>query len=105
MVKDAPADELLVAIRGVLQGDAIVSPSVTRRLLDRFLFGPPDTCPLDELTGRERDVLVLIGSGLINGEPGCRACNVPHRYFGTSVLHAGTCDRPARHSDRTATPS
>ncbi|QFU90833.1 response regulator transcription factor [Amycolatopsis sp. YIM 10] len=71
LVKDAPADEMLVAVRGVLRGDAMVSPSVTRRLLDRYLGEPGGTehaTKLDLLTEREKDVLGLIGRGRSNGE-------------------------------------
>ncbi|WP_020664750.1 response regulator [Amycolatopsis benzoatilytica] len=71
LVKDAPADEMLVGIRGVLRGDAMVSPSVTKRLIDRYLGA--DRTPLDEqkletLTEREKDVLGLIARGLSNAE-------------------------------------
>ncbi|WP_033288144.1 response regulator [Amycolatopsis jejuensis] len=71
LVKDAPSDEMLVAIRGVLRGDSMVSPSVTKRLLDRYLSA--DRTPLDEqkletLTEREKDVLGLIARGLSNTE-------------------------------------
>ncbi|MFI5608712.1 response regulator [Amycolatopsis sp. NPDC051903] len=69
LVKDAPSDEMLVAIRGVLRGDAMVSPSVTRRLLDRYLTARPAAQPqLDTLTEREKDVLGLIARGLSNAE-------------------------------------
>ncbi|MGW4483013.1 response regulator [Amycolatopsis sp. NPDC004368] len=69
LVKDAPSDEMLVAIRGVLRGDAMVSPSVTRRLLDRYLTSRPVAAPqLDALTEREKDVLGLIARGLSNAE-------------------------------------
>jgi DNA-binding NarL/FixJ family response regulator len=71
LVKDAPANEMLVAIRGVLRGDAMVSPSVTRRLLDRYVTGtavPLTDSRLDALTEREREVLGLIARGLTNGE-------------------------------------
>ena len=71
LVKDAPAAEMLVAIRGVLRGDAVVSPSLTRRLLDRYVTGtaaaPPDP-RLEVLTDREREVLGLIAEGLNNAE-------------------------------------
>ncbi|MGW3999006.1 response regulator [Amycolatopsis sp. NPDC004772] len=71
LVKDAPAEEMLVAIRGVLRGDSMVSPSVTRRLLDRYLADdrdPVDVAKLGALTEREKDVLGLIARGLSNTE-------------------------------------
>ncbi|WP_134667523.1 MULTISPECIES: response regulator transcription factor [unclassified Amycolatopsis] len=71
LVKDAPSDEMLVAIRGVLRGDAVVSPSVTKRLLDRYLSAhrtPLDEQKLETLTEREKDVLGLIARGLSNTE-------------------------------------
>ncbi|RSN47904.1 DNA-binding response regulator [Amycolatopsis sp. WAC 04197] len=71
LVKDAPADEILVAIRGVLRGDSMVSPSVTKRLLDRYLTDERDageSARLETLTEREKDVLSLIARGLTNSE-------------------------------------
>ncbi|MGW4126898.1 response regulator [Amycolatopsis japonica] len=71
LVKDAPADEILVAIRGVLRGDSMVSPSVTKRLLDRYLADERDageSARLETLTEREKDVLSLIARGLTNSE-------------------------------------
>ncbi|KZB87522.1 response regulator [Amycolatopsis regifaucium] len=71
LVKDAPADEILVAIRGVLRGDSMVSPSVTKRLLDRYLHDERDSgasARLETLTEREKDVLSLIARGLANAE-------------------------------------
>ncbi|WP_410596652.1 response regulator [Amycolatopsis sp. lyj-23] len=71
LVKDAPSEEMLVAIRGVLRGDSMVSPSVTRRLLDRYLADDRDAVDaarLAVLTEREKDVLGLIARGLSNSE-------------------------------------
>ncbi|NIH86367.1 response regulator [Amycolatopsis granulosa] len=71
LLKDTPPDHLVSALRSVASGDAVVSPSVTRRLLDRFVSGGGplrDEAELDVLTEREREVLVLIAKGLSNVE-------------------------------------
>lgn len=74
LLKDVPPDDLVQAIRVVAAGDAIVAPSVTRRLLDRFAHrlpaaGPrPTPPPLERLTEREREVLRLIARGMSNAE-------------------------------------
>jgi len=73
LLKDVPPEELLFAIRAVHSGDAVVAPSTTRRLLDRFAPMLPAADPqaaseLEELTERERQVLVLVAQGLSNAE-------------------------------------
>jgi DNA-binding NarL/FixJ family response regulator len=72
LLKDTQPAELVSALRAVASGDAVVSPSVTRRLLDRFLGAAGgqlrDAAVLDVLTEREREVLVLIAKGLSNTE-------------------------------------
>ncbi|WP_059010779.1 response regulator [Streptomyces specialis] len=73
LLKDVPPDELLGAIRAVHSGDAVVAPSTTRRLLDRFVTLLPTSDvaahpEIDQLTDREREVLMLIAQGLSNGE-------------------------------------
>ena len=73
MLKDVPPSELLSAIRSVHSGDAVVAPSTTRRLLDRFApMLPSATKPrhreVDKLTEREREVMLLVAQGLSNGE-------------------------------------
>ena len=73
LLKDVPPEELLFAIRAVHSGDAVVAPSTTRRLLDRFapMLPAGDTqaaSELEELTERERQVLILVAQGLSNAE-------------------------------------
>lgn len=89
LVKDTPPAELLTAIRIVAAGDALLSPSVTRRLIDRFAQGadggstrPVVTLP-DEVTGREREVLALVAVGRTNHE----IAQQLHISVGTAKTH------------------
>jgi DNA-binding NarL/FixJ family response regulator len=71
LLKDATRDELVNAVRVVARGDALLAPSVTRRLIEQMASSPPSrpaTVALDELTPREREVLLLVAEGLTNAE-------------------------------------
>jgi DNA-binding NarL/FixJ family response regulator len=73
LLKDVQPMQLVDAVRVVARGDALLDPTVTRRLLDRFAYalpGAPERPPpqLGELTGREREVLELMANGLSNAE-------------------------------------
>ena len=72
LLKDAPPDDLVAAVRIVARGDALLAPSVTRRLIERVAAGrqdPPEPSPaLDSLTVRERQVLVEVARGFSNIE-------------------------------------
>jgi DNA-binding NarL/FixJ family response regulator len=70
-LKRRPLDELLAAIRIVAQGEGLLAPSVTRRLIEHFAAHrrpPSASTDLDRLTARERQVLVLVARGLSNAE-------------------------------------
>jgi DNA-binding NarL/FixJ family response regulator len=74
LLKDALAADLISAIRSVARGDAVIAPSSTRRLIERFLTTAPADRPaqsqssLVTLTPREREILALVGQGLSNRE-------------------------------------
>ncbi|WAX55598.1 response regulator transcription factor [Jatrophihabitans cynanchi] len=74
LLKNAPPDELVAAIRTVAAGDAVVAPRVTRRLLDTFARRMPTATPaardrrLAQLTDREREVLQALAVGQSNQE-------------------------------------
>lgn len=71
LVKDTEPEELLRAVRAVVDGDALLSPGVTRRLIGEFAARskePAADGALGELTEREREVMALVGIGLSNEE-------------------------------------
>ena len=69
LLKNAPPEELLQAVRVVAAGDALLAPSVTQRLIMRFAdAGPVDDSALGFLTDREREVLTLVARGNSNAE-------------------------------------
>jgi DNA-binding NarL/FixJ family response regulator len=73
MLKDAPPEEIVAAIRIVASGDALLAPAVTRAVVEEFARRPAGTPPppppaVEELTPREREVLALLVRGLSNPE-------------------------------------
>ncbi|MGW8530210.1 MULTISPECIES: response regulator [Nocardiopsidaceae] len=88
LLKDAEPGELRAAVRTVAAGEALLSPAVTRRVIERVADTsvPPEAARrLDVLTARERDVLALVGRGLSNQEIGAEL----HLSPATARTHVG----------------
>ncbi|MFE6198327.1 response regulator [Streptomyces sp. NPDC057838] len=106
LVKDAQPEELLAGIRAVATGDAVVAPSLTRRLLDAYvqhLPADPSTKPVPQedprlasLTDREREILTVIGQGWTNTEIAARlhlAESTVKTHVGRILAKTGSRDR------------
>jgi DNA-binding NarL/FixJ family response regulator len=83
LLKDTPRRELLHAIEVIAKGDALISPQITRRLIAEFAarrdpHTEPPPAATDELTDRERDILLLVARGLSNDEIAGRLVISPH---------------------------
>ncbi len=71
VLKDIPPEELVEGIRIVMSGESLLSPTITRRMIEVYLAHPPARTPLpalDGLTPREREILALLGAGQSNAE-------------------------------------
>jgi DNA-binding NarL/FixJ family response regulator len=101
LLKDTPPDELLTAIRVIAQGDSLLAPSVTRRLIAEFAnrqsILPPASARLNALTEREREVLVAIGRGRSNAEIGAEL----HMSVATAKTHVSRILTKLEARDRT----
>ncbi|GAA2414129.1 response regulator transcription factor [Actinomadura vinacea] len=101
LLKDASATELSDAVRVIAAGDALLSPSITRRLIAEFsrLGAPraPSRKRMEELTERETEVLTLVARGLSNGEIAAElvvAEQTVKTHFGRVLMKLGLRDRP-----------
>ncbi|MFI7016752.1 response regulator [Streptomyces sp. NPDC050164] len=71
LVKDIVPDDFVHAVRVAARGDALLAPSITRKLIDRYVTQPLPSAAgtgLDELTGREREAVALVAQGLSNDQ-------------------------------------
>jgi DNA-binding NarL/FixJ family response regulator len=88
VLKDEPPERLIAAVRTVAAGDALLSPTVTKRVIRKFARFPQAAVPkgLDELTAREHEVFRLIAAGRSNGEIG-RELHISETTVKTHVTH------------------
>ncbi|RII13540.1 Transcriptional regulatory protein LiaR [Streptomyces sp. YIM 130001] len=106
LIKDAQPEELLAGIRAVASGDAVVAPSLTRRLLDTYAGHLPTGRPDDDtltpdprltsLTEREREILTVVGQGWTNLEIAARfhlAESTVKTHVGRILAKTGARDR------------
>jgi DNA-binding NarL/FixJ family response regulator len=99
LVKDTKPADLIDAVRVVAHGDALLSPSVTRRLIAEFATRakqPPRSDELDELTEREREVMALAAAGLSNEEIAARLIVSPlttKTHVSRAMVKLGARDR------------
>jgi DNA-binding NarL/FixJ family response regulator len=100
LLKDAEPAELLRGIRLAVSGDALLAPSITRRLIDEFVTRPAQpsgvTVGLQSLTAREREVLTLVGGGSNNDEIAARLVISPataRTHVGHILTKLGARDR------------
>jgi DNA-binding NarL/FixJ family response regulator len=99
LVKDTEPAELLRAVRAVVAGDALLSPGVTRRLIEEFAARAKDPTGLPDLarlTDREREVVVLVAEGLTNEEIAARlvmSAATAKTHVSRAMVKAGARDR------------
>jgi DNA-binding NarL/FixJ family response regulator len=100
LLKEADPEEIVRAVRVVAEGESLLSPSVTRRVVETFAGGAAPSGPavsgLDELTEREAEIVSLVGTGLSNGEIAERLVISPataRTHVSRAMLKLGARDR------------
>jgi DNA-binding NarL/FixJ family response regulator len=100
LLKEAEPGDIVQAVRVVAEGDALLAPSVTRRVVEAFASSAAPSAPaisgLDELTDREAEIVALVGTGLSNGEIAERLVISPataRTHVSRAMLKLGARDR------------
>jgi DNA-binding NarL/FixJ family response regulator len=100
LLKDSDPEDIVRAVRVVAAGESLLSPSVTRRVVETFAAGAAPSGPsvngLDELTEREAEIVALVGTGLSNGEIAQRLVISPataRTHVSRAMLKLGARDR------------